>query len=155
MRDALSIMDKIVSFSNGEINYASTLEHLNILDEDYYFKLMDYMLAQDLSSAMMLFDDINRKGFEGDLVLNGMSAFIRNLLVSKDEKAVTLLDTVESFKEKYIQSANQVPTQLLISALNILSESELNYRSARNKRPVFSCRNNKFIHEIFLATNVT
>ncbi|HRB80238.1 MAG TPA: DNA polymerase III subunit gamma/tau, partial [Niabella sp.] len=134
MRDALSIMDKIVSFSNGEINYASTLEHLNILDEDYYFKLMDYMLAQDLSSAMMLFDDINRKGFEGDLVLNGMSAFIRNLLVSKDEKAVTLLDTVESFKEKYIQSANQVPTQLLISALNILSESELNYRSARNKR---------------------
>ncbi|HTG57189.1 MAG TPA: DNA polymerase III subunit gamma/tau, partial [Niabella sp.] len=66
MRDALSIMDKIVSFSNGEISYNSTLEHLNILDEDYYFRLMDYMQQQDLASAMLLFDDINRKGFEGD-----------------------------------------------------------------------------------------
>lgn len=134
MRDALSIMDKIVSFSNGELTYTSTLEHLNILDEDYYFKLMDYMLQQNLSSAMLLLDDINRKGFEGDLILNGMAAFIRNLLVSKDEKAVALLDTVENFKEKYITTAQQVPTQLLISALNILNESEINYRAARNKR---------------------
>jgi DNA polymerase-3 subunit gamma/tau len=134
MRDALSIMDKIVSFSNGEVNYNSTLEHLNILDEDYYFRLMDYMQQQDLASAMLLFDDINRKGFEGDLVINGMAAFIRNLLVSKDEKVVALLDTVESFREKYLTTAKQIPTPLLISALNILNESEINYRSARNKR---------------------
>lgn len=134
MRDALSIMDKIVSFSNGEVSYNSTLEHLNILDEDYYFRLMDYMQQQDLASAMLLFDDINRKGFEGDLVLNGMAAFIRNLLVSKDEKVVALLDTVESFREKYLTTAQQIPTALLISALNILNESEINYRSARNKR---------------------
>ncbi|MFT4092168.1 MAG: DNA polymerase III subunit gamma/tau [Niabella sp.] len=134
MRDALSIMDKIVSFSNGEISYAGTLEHLNILDEDYYFKLMDYMQQQDLSSAMLLYDDINRKGFEGDLVLNGMAAFIRNLLVSKDEKVVALLDTVERFREKYISTAKQIPAAFLISALNILNESEINYRSARNKR---------------------
>lgn len=134
MRDALSIMDKIVSFSNGEISYSNTLEHLNILDEDYYFRLLDYMMQQDLSSAMMLYDDINRKGFEGDLVLNGMSAFIRNLLVSKDEKAVALLDTVESFKKKYINTSKQIPSPLLISALNILNESEINFRSARNKR---------------------
>lgn len=134
MRDALSIMDKIVSFSNGEISYNSTLEHLNILDEDYYFRLMDYMQQQDLASAMLLFDDINRKGFEGDLVLNGMAAFIRNLLVSKDEKVVALLDTVESFREKYLNTAQQIHTPLLISALNILNESEINYRSARNKR---------------------
>ncbi|WP_114791562.1 DNA polymerase III subunit gamma/tau [Niabella yanshanensis] len=134
MRDALSIMDKIVSFSNGEVSYNSTLEHLNILDEDYYFRLMDYMQQQDLASAMLLFDDINRKGFEGDLVLNGMAAFIRNLLVSKDEKVVALLDTVESFRERYLTTAQQIPTALLISALNILNESEINYRSARNKR---------------------
>lgn len=134
MRDALSIMDKIVSFSNGEVSYNSTLEHLNILDEDYYFRLMDYMQQQDLASAMLLFDDINRKGFEGDLVLNGMAAFIRNLLVSKDEKVAALLDTVESFREKYLHTAKQIPTPLLISALNILNESEINYRSARNKR---------------------
>lgn len=134
MRDALSIMDKIVSFSNGEVSYNSTLEHLNILDEDYYFRLMDYMQQQDLASAMLLFDDINRKGFEGDLVLNGMAAFIRNLLVSKDEKVVALLDTVESFRDKYLNTAKQIPIPLLISALNILNESEINYRSARNKR---------------------
>lgn len=134
MRDALSIMDKIVSFSNGEISYNSTLEHLNILDEDYYFRLIDYMQQQDLAGAMLLFDDINRKGFEGDLVLNGMASFMRNLLVSKDEKVVALLDTVESFRDKYLTTARQTATPLLISALNILNESEINYRAARNKR---------------------
>ncbi|MCD2425786.1 DNA polymerase III subunit gamma/tau [Niabella pedocola] len=134
MRDALSIMDKIVSFTNGELNYANTLEHLNILDEDYYFKLLDDMLQQNLSGAMLLYDDINRKGFEGDLVLNGFAAFIRNLLVSKDEKVVALLDTVESFKQKYLDTAKKTPVAFLISALNVLNESEINYRSARNKR---------------------
>ncbi|MFT3904247.1 MAG: DNA polymerase III subunit gamma/tau [Niabella sp.] len=134
MRDALSIMDKIVSFTNGELTYANTLEHLNILDEDYYFKLMDFMMRQDLSAAMLLYDDINSKGFEGDLVINGFAAFIRNLLVSKDPGAAKLLDTVESFKEKYKATAAQIPSSLLISALNILNESEINYRFARNKR---------------------
>jgi len=134
MRDALSIMDKIVSFTNGALNYTNTLEHLNILDEDYYFRLLDHMLQQDLSGAMLLYDDINRKGFEGDLVLNGFAAFIRNLLVSKDEKVVALLDTVESFKQKYLETAQKTPVSFLISALNILNESEINYRAARNKR---------------------
>ena len=134
MRDALSIMDKIVSFTNGELTYSNALEHLNILDEDYYFKLMGFMLNQELSGAMLLYDDINRKGFEGDLVLNGFAEFIRNLLVSKDEKVAELLDTVESFKEKYKSTAKQIPAPLLISALNVLSEAEMNYRAARNKR---------------------
>ena len=134
MRDALSIMDKIVSFSNGEISYNNTLEHLNILDEDYYFRLLDFMQHQDLSGALLLYEDINRKGFEGDLVLNGMAAFVRNLLVSRDEKVVALLDTVESFKQKYIDTAKQIPATYLISVLNILNESEINYRTARNKR---------------------
>lgn len=134
MRDALSIMDKIVSFTNGELNYQNTLEHLNILDADYYFKLMDSMLAQDLSGAMLLYDDINRKGFEGDLVLNGFAEFIRNLLVCKDEKVAVLLDTVESFKEKYIATAKNISPALLISALNVLNETEINYKAARNKR---------------------
>ncbi|MBO9617655.1 MAG: DNA polymerase III subunit gamma/tau [Niabella sp.] len=134
MRDALSIMDKIVSFTNGELNYNNTLEHLNILDEDYYFRLIDFMLQQDLSGAMLLYDDINRKGFEGDLVLNGFASFIRNLLVSKDEKVVALLDTVESFKQRYIDAAKNIPPAILISALNILNEAEIGYRAARNKR---------------------
>src|SRR5918993_254564 len=91
MRDALSILDKIVSFTNGEVNYGNTLEHLNILDADYYFKLLDCMLQQDLAGAMLLYDDIDRKGFEGDLVLNGFAEFVRNLLVCKDAKAANLL----------------------------------------------------------------
>lgn len=134
MRDALSIMDKIVSFSNGILTYAGTLEHLNILDADYYFKLMDCMMQQDLSGAMLLYDEVNSKGFEGDLVLNGFAEFIRNLLVSKDEKVAVLLDTVESFKERYAAVAKKIPANVLISALNILNEAEINYRAARNKR---------------------
>jgi DNA polymerase-3 subunit gamma/tau len=134
MRDALSILDKIVSFTNGELNYTNTLEHLNILDADYYFKLLDCMQQQDLSGAMLLYDDINRKGFEGDLVINGFAEFIRNLLVCKDEKAAVLLEVVESFKDKYVETAKKVPAAVLISALNILNETEINYRSARNKR---------------------
>ena len=134
MRDALSILDKIVSFTNGELNYANTLEHLNILDADCYFRLLECMQQQDLAGAMLQYDDINRKGFEGDLVLNGFAEFIRNLLVCKDEKAAALLEVVDSFREKYMETARGVSPALLISALNILNEAEISYKSARNKR---------------------
>ena len=134
MRDALSIMDKIVSFTNGKLTYQNTLEHLNILDADYYFKLMDCMTNQDLAGAMLLYDDINKKGFEGDLVLNGFAEFIRNLLVCKDEKVAGLLEAVESFRDKYISTAKNISPSLLISALNIINEAEINYKAARNKR---------------------
>ncbi|HZI54409.1 MAG TPA: DNA polymerase III subunit gamma/tau [Chitinophagaceae bacterium] len=134
MRDALSIMDKIVSFTNGELTYANTLEHLNILDADYYFRLLDCMLQQDLAGAMLLYDGINQKGFEGDLVLNGFSEFIRNLLVCKDAKAANLLEVVESFRDRYIETSRNVSMAVLISSLNILNEAEMNYKAARNKR---------------------
>jgi DNA polymerase III subunit gamma/tau len=134
MRDALSILDKIVSFTSGTVTYQNTLEHLNILDADYYFKLLDCMQQQDLAGAMLLYDDIDRKGFEGDLVLNGFSEFIRNLLVCKDEKVAGLLEVVESFKDKYIATGQKTPVAYLISALNILNEAEINFKGARNKR---------------------
>lgn len=134
MRDALSILDKIVSFTNGEVTYQNTLEHLNILDEDYYFKLLECLLQQDLAEAMLLFDEINRKGFEGDLVLNGFAEFIRNILVCKDEKAASLLDVVEGMQTKYTEAAKKTDAGFLVSALNILNEAEINYKMARNKR---------------------
>src|SRR5260221_764836 len=134
LRDALSILDKIVSFTNGELNYANTLEHLNILDADYYFKLLDCMQQQDLAGAMLLYNDINRKGFEGDHVINGFAKFIRNLLVCKDERAASLLEVVESFRDRYIETAKKISPALLISALNILNDAEINYKAARNKR---------------------
>jgi len=134
MRDALSILDKIVSFTNGEVKYQNTLEHLNILDEDYYFKLIECMQQQDLAEAMLLYDDINRKGFEGDMVLNGFAEFIRNVLVCKDEKCAALLEVVEGFREKYISTAKRISAGYLVSALNVLNEAEINYKAARNKR---------------------
>jgi len=134
MRDALSILDKIVSFTNGEVNYQNTLEHLNILDHDYYFRLLEYMMNQDMGAALLLFDEINRKGFEGDLVLNGFAEFIRNILVCKDSRAVTLLDVVEGMQSKYIAVAASTDAAFLVSALNILNDTEINYKMARNKR---------------------
>ncbi len=134
MRDALSILDKIVSFTNGELTYQNTLEHLNILDADNYFRLLEAMQGQDLADALLLYDDINRKGFEGDLVLNGFAEFIRNLLVCKDEKVAALLEVVESFRDKYISAGKQADTAYLISALNLLGEAEINYKASRNKR---------------------
>jgi DNA polymerase-3 subunit gamma/tau len=134
MRDALSLMDKMVSFSDGKLTYADTLENLNILDAEYYFKLLAAIREQQLADALLIYDEINRKGFDGDLLLNGFAEFIRNLLICKDEKASRLLDVMEDFKQKYIQEAQGVEGSYLISALNLLSESELNYKAARNKR---------------------
>jgi DNA polymerase-3 subunit gamma/tau len=134
MRDALSILDKIVSFTGGNVTYTNTLEHLNILDADYYFKLIECMLAQDLAGAMLLYDNIDKKGFEGDMVLNGFAEFIRNLLICKDERVAGLLEVVESFKQRYAETAKKTDAGYLVSALNILSEAEINYRMARNKR---------------------
>lgn len=134
MRDSLSILDKIVSFTNGELTYGNTLEHLNILDEDYYFRLLDCLRQQRVADALLMYDEINRKGFEGDTVLNGMAEFFRNVLVSADTKAAVLLEVADDFKSKYQQTAKEVPASFLISALNLLNEAEMGFKQARNKR---------------------
>ena len=134
MRDSLSILDKIVSFTNGAVTYQNTLEHLNILDEAYYFKLLDFLQSQDLSSALLMYDEINSKGFEGDTVLNGLAEFLRNLLVSKDARVAMLLEVAEDFKPLYVQAAQKTAVAYIISALNILNEAEINFKQARNKR---------------------
>ncbi len=134
MRDSLSILDKIVSFTGGSLTYQNTLEHLNILDEDYFFKLLESMQAKDLAASMILYDEINRKGFEGDMVLNGFAEFIRNVLVCKDPKSAPLLEVVEGMQDKYISAAAAMGMSYLVSALNILNEAEINYKMARNKR---------------------
>ncbi len=134
MRDALSILDKIVSFSNGELTYKNTLEHLNILDEEYFFKLIEYLTKQDLTKAMLLYDEINQKGFEGDMVLSGLASFIRNLLVCKDPASASLLESIEGWRDQYINTAKEISTPYLVSALNILNEAEIQFKQARNKR---------------------
>ena len=134
LRDALSILDKIVSFTNGKLTYANTLEHLNILDEDYFFRLMEFMQEAKLADTMLLFDEINQKGFEGDTLLDGFAEFVRNLLVCKDAKASKLLEVADDFKPKYLEFAGKIETGWLISALNIISEAVLNYKQSRNKK---------------------
>ena len=134
MRDALSILDKIVSFTGGQLTYGNTLEHLNILDEDYFFKLLQYAAEQKLSDALLLFDEINQKGFEGDTFLEGFTEFIRNLMVCKDIKAAVLLDVAEDFRDKYLQAAKELSLNWMIAALNILNDASLNYKQSRNKR---------------------
>lgn len=134
MRDALSILDKIVSFSNGELNYANTIEHLNLLDEDYYFKLIELLQNEDMAGALTLYNEIDQKGFEGDMFLNAFAEFIRNLLVCLDPRSVSLLNVVEGFKSKYLATASTLNPAYLIGALNILNEAELGYKQARQKK---------------------
>jgi len=134
MRDSLSILDKLVSFTGGKVTYQNTLEHLNVLDEDYYFQFHELLQKEDLSGVMLLFDEINKKGFEGELVLNGFASFYRNLLLSKDPATASILEVMEGMQEKFAKVAAQTETSFILSALNIVGEAEIQIRMARNKR---------------------
>lgn len=134
MRDSLSILDKLVSFTGGQVTYQNTLEHLNVLDEEYYFQFHELLQKEDLSGVMLLFDEINKKGFEGELVLNGFASFYRNLLLSKDPATASILEVMEGMQDKFAKVAAQTETSFILSALNIVGEAEIQIRMARNKR---------------------
>ncbi|MFM2191449.1 MAG: hypothetical protein RLZZ118_406 [Bacteroidota bacterium] len=134
MRDSLSIMDKIISFGGGQITYTNTIENLNILDYDYFFKMTEAVATQNLSSAMLMYDDILAKGFEGDMFMNGFAEHFRNLMMCKDERIVRLMDVAEGIKKRYFDQANSISNSLIINAISILNNSELDYKMARNKR---------------------
>jgi DNA polymerase-3 subunit gamma/tau len=134
MRDSLSTLDKIVSFTSGKLTYQNTLEHLNILDYDYFFKIMDGVLQQDVASALLIFDEILQKGFEGDNFLNGWAEFLRNLLLCKEDKVLHLVEVSGNLKDRYRQLSGKLSPSYLITALHLLNETEINYRMARNKR---------------------
>ena len=134
MRDSLSMLDRIASFSGGSITYASTMEHLALLDADFYFYLTDAMLAQDVSTTLLQLDDVLDKGFEGNVVMEGLAEHFRNLLLCKDARMAKLLDIPGEHKKMYYEKAAQAPPSFVLSALNVLNDSELNYRNATNKR---------------------
>ncbi len=134
LRDSLSILDKIASFTNGKITYRNTLEHLEVLDYDYFFQVLEAIEAQDAARLLLIFDEILQKGFEGDNFLDGLSAFIRDLLVSGDERVVHLLEVSPGLEARYKEASRNADPSLLVSALQILNEASLNYRQARNKR---------------------
>lgn len=134
MRDSLSTLDKIVSFTGGHLTYQNTLEHLNILDYDYFFKVMDTVMQQDVAGALLIFDEILQKGFEGDNFLNGWAEFLRNLLMSKEDRVLHLVEVSGNLKDRYKQMSGKISPSYLVTALHLLNETEINYRMARNKR---------------------
>ncbi|MDA9555425.1 DNA polymerase III subunit gamma/tau [Pelobium sp.] len=134
LRDALSMFDQIVSFSNRAVSYQAVIENLNILDYDYYFKLTDYLLNQDTAAALLLFDEILNNGFDGNHFITGLAAHFRNILVCKDAATVQLLEVSENIKQKYIEQAQKAPASFILSALNISNQCDLNYRISKNQR---------------------
>lgn len=134
MRDSLSMLDKIVSFTEGNLTYANTLEHLNILDEDVFFRILEQLHGEALTDVLLEYDQIDQKGFDGDIFLEGFSGFLRNVLLSKDAKALPLLDVSDDFETRYNKAAADTETSWLLSALNIINETAIQYRTARNKK---------------------
>lgn len=134
LRDALSIFDRIVSFSGDRITYEDVIENLNVLDYDYYFRVVDAMLQEDRNQVLLTFDEILRKGFDPDLFINGLAEHLRNVLVCKDTQTLSLLEVSSGLKDRYEQQAQVLPAHLLLTALNIANDCDLGYRLARNKR---------------------
>lgn len=134
LRDALSIFDRIVAFSGKEIKYQDVIENLNVLDYDYYFKLVDSLLVEDISSVMLLFDEILKKGFDPDIFLSGLSEHLRNILVAKDEATLGLLTLSQGLKQRYLQQAQKASSTFILTALNLANDCDIHYKTARNKR---------------------
>lgn len=134
LRDALSIFDRIVSYSGSHINYEDVILNLNVLDYDYYFKIVDALLVEDLAQVMLLFDEILNKGFESDIFINGLAEHLRNVLMCKDPQTISLLELTDNLKERYRTQAHISPSSFLLTALNLCNECDINYRMARNRR---------------------
>lgn len=134
MRDALSIMDRISSFSNGQLTYEQTVEHLNLLDASYYFQQLDAVMSTDIASVLVLLESVYQRGFEGDAIINGFAEHLRDLLLCKDPKMTMLLDIPEAHKRMFFEKAQMISTEYLVSALNILNDAEINYKTTLNKR---------------------
>lgn len=134
LRDALSMFDQIVSYSNGNVSYKSVIENLNILDYDYYFKLCDFLKSEDAANTLLLFDEVLSSGFDGNNFINGLSAHFRDLLVCKDPSTLKLLEVGEGIKVKYQQQSERLDAAYILSALSIANQCDLSYKSSKNQR---------------------
>ncbi|BAU55519.1 DNA polymerase III subunit tau [Mucilaginibacter gotjawali] len=134
LRDALSMFDQIVSFSGGNVTYRSVIDNLNILDYDYYFTITDRLLNEDNAKSLLLFDEILGRGFDGAHFISGLSDHFRNLLVSKDQSTLKLLEVSEGIKAKYLQQSQASSVSFLLSALNIANQCDINYKLSKNQR---------------------
>src|SRR5690606_22066087 len=134
LRDALSMFDQIVSFSNKEVTYQAVIDNLNILDYEYFFRLTDAIIQEDSASALLIFDEILARGFDGSHFIGGLGSHFRDLLVSKEPATLKLLDTSDTIRQRYLQQSQQVSPGLLLSALHIANHCEVDYRTSKNQR---------------------
>ena len=134
LRDALSIFDRITSFSGKKITYNDVIENLNILDYDYYFQITDALLGEDMPGLLNLFDQILNKGFEPEIFVSGLAEHLRNILVCKDEATLALLEVGESLRERYRRQAAMTPASFLLTSLNLANDCDINFKMARHKR---------------------
>lgn len=134
MRDALSIFDQVVSFTGGNVTYKAVIENLNVLDYEYYFKLTDCVLANNVTDGLLILNEILSKGFDGNNVITGIASHFRDLLLCKDPKTAELFEVGASIRDRYIDTAKKCSNEFLYKAIDIVNESDLSYRLSRNKR---------------------
>ena len=134
MRDALSIFDQVVSFTGGNITYQGVIENLNVLDYEYYFRLVDLFLENKAADTMVLLNEILRKGFDAHHFITGLASHFRDLLVSKDPITLLLLEVGASIRERYQQQAQKCDQKFLYRAMKLCNDCDLNYRTSKNKR---------------------
>ena len=134
MRDALSIFDQVVSFTNGNITYQAVIDNLNVLDYEYYFRLTDAILSGKVRASLLILNEILGKGFDGQNIITGLAGHFRDLLVCRDESTLVLFEVGASIRERYKEMAKHCPDQLLFKAIELANTCDLNYRASRNKR---------------------
>ena len=134
MRDALSIFDQVVSFTNGNITYQAVIDNLNVLDYEYYFRLTDAILSGNVRASLLILNEILGKGFDGQNIITGLAGHFRDLLVCRDESTLVLFEVGASIRERYKEMAKHCPDQLLFKTIELANTCDLNYRASRNKR---------------------
>ena len=134
MRDALSIFDQLVSFCGTTISYEQAIEVLNVLDTDYYFRLVDAALTQNVSAALLLLNEVLVKGFDAGHFVTGFAQHLRDVLVSKDAATTQLLETSDAIRQHYQEQAKHCNAKWLFNALDIMNTCDIQYRTAKNKR---------------------
>ena len=134
MRDALSIFDQVAASSRGDITYESAIENLNVLDYDYYFRLVDMFRSGDISGALLLYRDVRAKGFDSLFFLNGLADHVRNLMVAADPRTAELLETSKDVAEHYTRQAKSLPLQWYYAGMKVLNDGDVQYRTATNKQ---------------------
>ncbi|MBX2964106.1 MAG: DNA polymerase III subunit gamma/tau [Cyclobacteriaceae bacterium] len=135
LRDALSIFDLMVTYSSGKnITLQDVLRNLHILDYDYYFTVVDALLTENHTQPLLIFDEILRKGFDGQNFIVGLGEHLRNLLVSQDARTTELMEVPDRVKKKYVDQAHAASPSLLLSWLNIANQCDIQYKSSKNQR---------------------